>query len=837
MSTVRVHGLERTFALGARHLRGGVAFVVATAVAFFFMALDRRVPLGAYAATLALAIAAAGLVHALGEQKDASVARHVDARAVLLALAGSGASAIAFFVALALVARGAIPQAVGGALVTASFVGVALFVYRTAARLEVFADDRPLVRRHGFWIVTIAALVYLPTLGFSSLWDPWESHYGEVAREILTRDDWISLWWSRDGFFYSKPVLAIWLEALTMVAVRFDPSPDHVLGHGQHPEWILRAPNAVLSIVALYALYRAVSRVHGRRAGALGALVLGTSPFWVLLAHQAITDMTLVALASISASFVLFALESPEDAVAPARSLRVGGFTLTISLWHLVFAGIVLAALPQALYLVSRNLEVVAHGAGAHGLRPHLDAFLSGSPGNCTLPGNSPCQELRPAFPRVQPWMLGAASGSLLVAFSVLYGEERRVRRLYFLAAWLFAALAALAKGPAGIAFPGLVALAHVAVTRRFRDLLHLELLGGALLVAMVTLPWYVASYLRHGSAFTDELLFHDMLNRAFSHVHDTNEGEDVGLRYYLGQLGYGLFPWTGFALFAAVPWMRPGEIRARLPAVLSLWALSAFTLFSLMGTKFHHYIFPAVPAIALLAGIGLDRLLGEAAPPFASRGHAEHAKRMAAALVLGATTVLVLVGRDLVAESPAEFPGAIRLAQLFSYQYHRAWPETVHLHASFVGFVAVAVAASLLAALAKTRRLGVALFGGVAVVWAAWCTDVYLLRAAPHWGQGEIARAYYRLRQGDGEPLVAYRLNYKGENFYTGNHVAVFVDAGAPFAAWVKQEKERGVHVMYFVTERPQVGGLRGELRGVALREVTTPEDSRQFVLFRGEL
>ena len=38
------------------------------------------------------------------------------------------------------------------------------------------------------------------------------------------------------------------------------------------------------------------------------------------------------------------------------------------------------------------------------------------------------------------------------------------------------------------------------------------------------------------------------MYKRAFSHVHDTNAGDDTSFRYYVWQLGYGLFPWTGIA-------------------------------------------------------------------------------------------------------------------------------------------------------------------------------------------------------------------------------------------------------------------------------------------------
>jgi 4-amino-4-deoxy-L-arabinose transferase-like glycosyltransferase len=41
------------------------------------------------------------------------------------------------------------------------------------------------------------------------------------------------------------------------------------------------------------------------------------------------------------------------------------------------------------------------------------------------------------------------------------------------------------------------------------------------------------------------------------------------------------------------------------------LWFVSSFVLFSAMITKFHHYIFPAVPGAAVLVGLLLDRMLG----------------------------------------------------------------------------------------------------------------------------------------------------------------------------------------------------------------------------------
>ena len=92
------------------------------------------------------------------------------------------------------------------------------------------------------------------------------------------------------------------------------------------------------------------------------------------------------------------------------------------------------------------------------------------------------------------------------------------------------------------------------------------EVRGGILAVAI---PWYVAMYVRHGSPFTDRLIFHDMFNRAFHHVHDTNEGDDTSFRFYVWQLGYALFPWTGLAALGLLWWLRRGRLPPTLTAAV----------------------------------------------------------------------------------------------------------------------------------------------------------------------------------------------------------------------------------------------------------------------------
>jgi hypothetical protein len=79
--------------------------------------------------------------------------------------------------------------------------------------------------------------------------------------------------------------------------------------------------------------------------------------------------------------------------------------------------------------------------------------------------------------------------------------------------------------------------------------------------------------------------------------------------------------------------------------------------------------------------------------------------------------------------------------------------------------------------------------------------------------------------------------MNWKGENFYTGNKIPAFVSSGATFTTWLKQQREKGVKVMYFITEHGRVGGLKSEVAGKNYREVTDKVLNNKFVVVRAEL
>ena len=811
------------------------------------MAADAHFRWGFYLSLVGLALASAALVF-LVRPRD-PVGASGDARAPTARwgrpLGGFGLALVFFVLALRAAAAGRLGVIAAAFVVPAAFLALVAALFHAGVALGPCATDesnraRPLLRRHGFWVITLTTLLYLPLLGSFSLIDPWETRFGEVAREMLSRDDWISLWWAQDGWDWYKPVLDYWLQALGMAALAVDFRPDKILGSSPtifaRPEWALRMPAFLLASLALYLIYKAVAAWHGRRAGALGALVLATMPQWFFLAHQSTTDLPFVAAMASTIALVLLALRTDPDQRVRTYAITVRGRVLHFDAGHLVLSIIVMTALAQILYLASRNVEL-RWVAAPYGFRPHLDAFSAGSPGNCGLPGNQPCVPQTPRHAAFHPAWQAVLWMAVVGALTWCKRGERRVARLYAMSAWYFAAISTMAKGPGGLVLPVGATLVYLLASRDWSKLPTLEIPFGFGVIATLVLPWYVASYVRHGAPFLDQLVFTHMLQRATAHIHDTNEGDDVSFRYYVWQLGYALFPWTGLAAGALVGWMRRPERDENgraVPAVMLLaWFTLAFALFASMPTKFHHYIFPAVPPAAMLTGILLDRIWASAE----DRSLADlHERRMLGGLGVAAAIVVALVGRDLVFHSATgDIEGQARLIHLFTYQYRRAWPDSLDFRSTLTGFAVLFAAASLILAVDKWRRYAVLGSVVTALAFAAWGIDVYLFRCAPHWGQRELFTRYYAERKDANEPIVAYQMNWKGENFYTSNRIPVFVSSGQPFTHYLANERASGKKTFYFVTEHSRTGSLRSEIGSTRTYEqLTDARLNNKFALLR---
>lgn len=833
-------------------------------------------------------------------------------------------------------------------------------VLRDASRPSIW-------RREGFWLVAFCVALYVPLAGAYGLWDPWETHYGEVAREILARDDWITLWWGQEGWFMSKPILIFWMAALGMgFGSAFGLPFWRDMGPGAH-EWFIRLPIVAFAIGAVYAMYKAVSFAWGRRAGLLSGLVLATMPHFFFLSHQAMTDMPFVAPLIVAMSFLMIAVVSEPDRTVTSWKVSLWGRTLRLSYWHLAVGAIVMVALPQVLYLLTRpvlftcpedadrSCQTILEASRLGPIQFPIERYWSGSAGNSvykdmasSVPG-SPGWEDRynqvPFMPSVVQGIVWLVVGTVLL---LSFRRERRQQGLAFAMMYLFSAISFMGKGPAGIGVPEIVLLGFMITTGKWQVLPRIRLFKGIGIYLLCGFPWYIAIYCRLGNEFTDRFVVHDLLNRAFAGVH----GDTGTFRYFVWQLGYAMFPWAGLVPAALVGWKlyvpeTATESQRDVARLALLWFLVTFTLFSLMITKFHHYIFPAVPSAALLVGLLLHRMLGDKRLQFDRRGatvlfslvagvaflvlgitnffgawHGEvsrqapyqlppgnrvlggafvalgltalvfswmqsrraevpigiatepsqpiedgyrtsgvekhsamerHVAIGLGAVGLGAVTLLALLARDIGFVGQSRPAGFERFIHLFIYNYERPFPtRSFDYHPILTGFGIVAVLAAAALVVQHTRRHGARMMLALAACFAFWALDKYMIDLSNHWSQRNLFERYYAMRNqrqvlGVGEdarywadPIAAYQMNWKGENFYTGNHAAM-LECGLPLCRertqdWLRRHQGQR---LFFVTEHSRAGSIMGQVRQLngTARTVTDEYDNNKFVLIEAQL
>jgi 4-amino-4-deoxy-L-arabinose transferase-like glycosyltransferase len=332
--------------------------------------------------------------------------------------------------------------------------------------------------------------------------------------------------------------------------------------------------------------------------------------------------------------------------------------------------------------------------------------------------------------------------------------------------------LAVLAKGLAGLGLPLLVFLAYLAFTWNWRRLARAQLLYGVLVsllaLAVVAVPWHHAMLIRHGAPFWNELFGDNHWRRMVIGRH----GDRGTFEYFLRELGYGMLPWVALAP-AALGWavMRRGAqgagsdpVEVRRQGIIwlgAIWFVCGYGIVSISMTKFHHYVLPAIPGLAIVIGCFLDDLV------------TRRATRTAAAVALAGIPLLLLITFDLaLAKSASQ-----RFLWLFSYDYvhsphGRPWPDKLDFSWPVIGFAAAFVAGTGALVFARTRRYALVGLGAASILFTFFLLDVYMRDVAPYWSQKGPIATYYRNRASPAERLVAFQMYWRGETFYTKNEI-----------------------------------------------------------------
>jgi hypothetical protein len=111
----------------------------------------------------------------------------------------------------------------------------------------------------------------------------------------------------------------------------------------------------------------------------------------------------------------------------------------------------------------------------------------------------------------------------------------------------------------------------------------------------------------------------------------------------------------------------------------------------------------------------------------------------------------------------------------------------------------------------------------------------VYMIDLTPHWSQQGLIERYYAERKSAKEPLIAWQMNWKGENFYTGNRVHVFVELdNKGITDFIGKNKGRTVFVLL---EHGRFERLKTLLGSRTIEQLTTQRDCNKFTLVRTTL
>jgi len=174
--------------------------------------------------------------------------------------------------------------------------------------------------------------LYFFALGGYPLSNPDEGRNAEVPREMIVSGDWVTP--RLDGVnYFEKPPLVYWVTAALETVFGFN-------------EWSVRAVPAIFALAGILLTYVAARRLHGRTAGLLAALVLGTSLLWFVVGHIPILDTAMAV--CMSATLFCFILGVREAAGVRRRWFFLGLYasaalaTLTKGLMGFLVTGAVM---------------------------------------------------------------------------------------------------------------------------------------------------------------------------------------------------------------------------------------------------------------------------------------------------------------------------------------------------------------------------------------------------------------------------------------------------------------------------------------------------------------
>lgn len=154
------------------------------------------------------------------------------------------------------------------------------------------------------FLTIVLSMLFFIMLGQRPLFTPDEGRYAEIAREMVSRGDYITPYLNGIKYF-EKPALFYWLAA---AAIKLG-GPSIIA---------VRSINAVLAIFGCLLTYGVGRKLYDRKTGLTAAILLGTSTLYFVMAHMVSLDLPVTVFLAASLYGFLLAVEESDRKKARA---------------------------------------------------------------------------------------------------------------------------------------------------------------------------------------------------------------------------------------------------------------------------------------------------------------------------------------------------------------------------------------------------------------------------------------------------------------------------------------------------------------------------------------
>ncbi|MEO0759366.1 MAG: glycosyltransferase family 39 protein [Cyanobacteria bacterium J06648_16] len=181
---------------------------------------------------------------------------------------------------------------------------------------------------------------------------------------------------------------------------------------------------------------------------------------------------------------------------------------------------------------------------------------------------------------------------------------------------WVAFACGFMTKGVASLVIPAAAFFALLISGSLVKTLRLSSFWQGAMIAALIVLPWHVGVVFLHGQAFIDQYFLYHVVARSTGSI----EGHQGGVDFYFAELLKNFFPWV---------WLLPAAVGVQLHQYFIaddakkegsiLLVLCAIILggYTIAGTKLPWYIVPCYPILSLWVGELLSRTFRRSAIGF----------------------------------------------------------------------------------------------------------------------------------------------------------------------------------------------------------------------------